>query len=284
MNQALGCDWGVFKGSCSQKLTREPVGLYFVVVSIYIYIYNILYIDAMRIGGNKNAQAYFRKHGTTAMHAKIEKKYTSKTANAYKTELAKLVDAEAAKRGGGPVPDDGVELNSDLLANLELVEKAGVDGEARAKLTAARAAGNQQALPQAKLASTLAGASRLVVTPPSSGGAPKLVLRKPAGGSKAGGFNMMKKKPTAGGNKLKINKLGSSTAAAATTTAADDFDSFEATQQPEAPEPEAPAPAAPVPVVAAAPPVAAPAPPKEFSMKDGVDKLKGMNSDFFSSF
>ena len=240
-------------------------------------------IDAMRIGGNKNAQAYFRKQGMKDMHSKIEKKYTSKTANAYKAELKKLVDAEAAKREGGAAAADGADGSADLLANLELVEKAGVDGEARAKLAAARAAQTGAALPQAKLASTLAGASKLVVTPPSSGGAPKLVLRKPAGSNKSS-FNMMKKKPTAGGSKMKISKLGAKPPTGGATVTTDDFDSFE-TPQTEAPVAEAPV-AAPVAAPAPPPPpvAAAPVPPKEFSMKDGVDKLKGMNSDFFSNF
>lgn len=240
-------------------------------------------IDCMRIGGNKNCQTYFRKHGSTDMHSKIEKKYTSKTAVSYKTELKKLVDAEAAKRGeGGPVPADGVEQSADLLAHLDLVEKAGIDGAAMAKLAAARSAASGQAIPQAKLASSLAGASRLVVTPPSSGGAPKLVLRKPAGSK--GSFNMMKKKPTAGGSKMKISKLGAKPAAAGASTATDDFDSFEAKN--EAPEPVAEEAVAPAPVAPVPAPVAPPAsaPPKEFNMKDGVAKMQGMNSDFFSSF
>jgi len=53
-------------------------------------------IDAMRIGGNDNAKKFFRKHGCTDSS---EKKYTSKAAVAYKAELSKLVEAEAAKRG-----------------------------------------------------------------------------------------------------------------------------------------------------------------------------------------
>ena len=239
----------------------------------------------MRIGGNKNAQAYFRKQGMKDLHSKIEKKYTSKVANAYKAELKKLVDAEAAKRDGGAAAAaaEGADASADLLANLELAEKAGVDDEARAKLAAARASQSGVAVPQAKLASTLAGASKLVVTPPSSGGAPKLVLRKPAGSNK-NSYNMMKKKPTASTNKMKISKLGVKPPAGEATATTDDFDSFE-TPQKEAPAADAPV-APPVVVPAPAPPpvAAAPAPPKEFSMKDGVDKLKGMNSDFFSNF
>ena len=56
-------------------------------------------IDAMRIGGNGNARAFFRKHGISDMHTKIEKKYNSKAAAAYRAELKNLVNAEARKRG-----------------------------------------------------------------------------------------------------------------------------------------------------------------------------------------
>lgn len=54
-------------------------------------------IDAMRIGGNENATKFFRKHGCTDFHGKTERKYQSKAAVAYRAELAKLVEAEAAK-------------------------------------------------------------------------------------------------------------------------------------------------------------------------------------------
>ena len=41
--------------------------------------------------------------------------------------MGKLVDAEAAKRGeGGPV-NESVDQSADLLANLDLAEKAGMD-------------------------------------------------------------------------------------------------------------------------------------------------------------
>ena len=66
-------------------------------------------IDAMRLGGNGNARAYFRKHGFTDLYgSKTDKKYKSKAAQSYKVELAKLVqDAGAAirqwtLRGAGP--------------------------------------------------------------------------------------------------------------------------------------------------------------------------------------
>lgn len=264
-------------------------------------------IDAMRIGGNKNAQTFFRKQGMSNMHVKIEKKYTSKAAQSYKTELGKMVDAEAAKRGeGAPVPDS-VDQNGDLLANLDLAEKSGMDEAARAKLAAAKATSTTQAVPQAKLASSMPGASKLVVTPPSSGNAPKLVLRKPAGST--GGLNMLKKKPKAS-TKLGVNKLVAKPVTNGSANQADDFDSFDTSQNATKPLPEesgtgnddtgsAPVPEtepAPTPVAPAAgslaalkqQPKATPAPAaaasKQFAMKDGVDKLKMMNSDFFSGF
>lgn len=241
------------------------------------------------------------------MHVKIEKKYTSKAAQSYKTELGKMVDAEAAKRGeGAPVPDS-VDQNGDLLANLDLAEKSGMDEAARAKLAAAKATSTTQAVPQAKLASSMPGASKLVVTPPSSGNAPKLVLRKPAGST--GGLNMLKKKPKAS-TKLGVNKLVAKPVTNGSANQADDFDSFDTSQNATKPLPEesgtgnddtgsAPVPEtepAPTPVAPAAgslaalkqQPKATPAPAaaasKQFAMKDGVDKLKMMNSDFFSGF
>lgn len=263
-------------------------------------------IDAMRIGGNKNAQTFFRKQGMSNMHVKIEKKYTSKAAQSYKTELGKMVDAEAAKRGeGAPVPDS-VDQNGDLLANLDLAEKSGMDEAARAKLAAAKAASTQQAVPQAKLASSMPGASKLMVTPPSSGNAPKLVLRKPAGST--GGLNMLKKKPKAS-NKLSVNKLVARPVTNGGANKTDDFDSFDtnhnATNAPaesgagisftgSAPVPECKPPPTPAEPAAGslaalkqqqkASPAPAPATSKQFAMKDGVDKLKMMNSDFFSGF
>jgi len=263
-------------------------------------------IDAMRIGGNKNAQAFFRKQGMTNMHVKIEKKYTSKAAQSYKNELGKMVDAEAAKRGeGAPVSDS--DQNGDLLANLDLAERTGLDDTARAKLAAARAASSQQAVPQAKLASSMPGASKLMVTPPSSGNAPKLVLRKPAGS--AGGLNMMKKKPKAS-TKLSVNKkLVSKPVTNGAANQTDDFDSFDTNQNATNPTPaetdasngateSAPVPETKPPSAPTAPPAgslaalkqqqkvapAAAAASKQLSMKDGVDKLKMMNSDFFSGF
>jgi hypothetical protein len=245
----------------------------------------------------------------TDMHTKISKKYTSKAAQAYRTELAKLVDAEAAKRGEGPTPaDDAAGDNSDLLANLELADKAEQDSEARAKLAAARAASSQPATAKAQLASTLPGAKKLMVTPPSSGNAPKLVLRKPAGSS--GSLNnMMKKKPAgAGGSKLRINKLSATPTKdtednnnnTASANAKDDFNHFEDHK----PAEEEAAPPVPAPAPAKAPPATtsnnntvmtgitnnatstpAPKPEKEqFNMNAGVNKLKMMNSDFFSGF
>jgi hypothetical protein len=246
----------------------------------------------MKIGGNGNAQSFFRKHGMSNMHVKIEKKYTSKAANAYKAELAKLVEIEASKRGEGQTPND-TEAAGSLLANLDLSDQGASELEARRKLEAARSA--QTAVPQAKLASTMPGASRLVVTPPSSGNAPKLVLRKPAGS--AGGMGMLKKKPAAAGaSKLRVNKI-----VTPGSTSTDGFDTFEKPAEPEAQDTTEAAAngtangtAAPSAIPLPAPPAAVPVlepvlPPKsaqnqQFDMKKGVDQLKMMNSDFFSGF
>lgn len=253
----------------------------------------------MRLGGNKNAREFFRKHGMTDMHSKIEKKYTSKAAQAYKAELAKLVNGEAAKRGEGAI-SDGADSSSDLLANLELADKEAQDGEARAKLAEARVAAAQPAQAKAQLASTMPGAKRLVVTPPSSGNAPKFVLRKPAGNA-GSSFNMMKKKPAGAANKLKANRLNvTPTKEETANNHADEFNNFEDPQKIDKSASAPVPPIAPLQVVQPTtngssngaksatdqPQVAKPAEtkPQAFAMKDGVDKLKMMNSDFFSGF
>ena len=164
-------------------------------------------IDAMRLGGNGNARSYFRKHGFTDLYgSKTDKKYKSKAAQSYKAELAKLVQTEAAKRGEGIVGNSTGNANGNggsLLANLEVTDKKTQEDEARVKLQAARSgstggsAGTLQ--PKAKLASSLAGASRLLVKPTGTLG----TLRKPTSGSSS----LLKKKGGLGAPKLRINKL-----------------------------------------------------------------------------
>ena len=230
-------------------------------------------IDAMRLGGNANARQFFRQHGLTDMQSKIEKKYTSKAAVAYKAELAKQVEAAAAVRGEG-----SVEVTSTLLENLALQDKQDA-ASALVDLAKAPAAAAQ---PKAVLASQNAAArGKLVVTPPSSGNAPML-LRKPA--NKASNPMMLKKKPSSGG--LRVNKLS----VAKADSSEDAFDETVDAEPVPTPAPE------PVAVVEATPPPQSPhlpspvaataptppgAPPKSI-MDEGVSKLKAMNNDFFS--
>ena len=251
-------------------------------------------IDAMRLGGNANARKYFREHGLTDMHGKIEKKYTSKAAKAYKAELQKQVDAAAAQRGETVTTTTTTtitDVGGGLLENLSLQDKqnaaaAAAQGAAKPVTTA---------VPTAKLASQMAGArGKLVVTPPTSGNltsgstsstssSTAGMLRKPAG--KTMNSKMLLKKPSSGStggklrmNKLTVNKIGSSDD--------DNVAGFDEVEEPPAPAP------APAPVVVAAPPSPAPAPvappsPKEPEkpknvMQDGVSRLQAMNHDFFS--
>ena len=184
-------------------------------------------IDAMRIGGNGNARAFFRKHGISDMHTKIEKKYNSKAAAAYRAELKNLVNAEARKRGevveaasgDGAASGGGGET---LLGNLDSAMAKSQADEAKAAIEAARAGGSGSAgvlRPAAKLASSHAGASRLNVTPPTSGqlrlggatgtkaaGGAKLVMRKPSS-TVSGTKLLMGKKPAASASRLRVNKL-----------------------------------------------------------------------------
>jgi ADP-ribosylation factor GTPase-activating protein 2/3 len=270
-------------------------------------------IDAMRLGGNGNCRAFFRKQNVTDMHGKIDKKYVSKAAQSYRQVLEKLVNAEAAKRGEGRPGATDAETTASLLEDLELQEQSTMDKDARERLAAARAAAAGPAQPTAKLASQNANArGRLTITPPTSGNAPQMVLIKPAGSNLT--KNLLKKKPSNTGSKLRVNKFTTQTS----SNSGDDdmFEDVEATQKSaleweqerkQLAEDEAmakklqselnngaPAPpvAASLPPLAPGPaptPVLAPAAAKptlkhKSSMEEGMEKLKAGNSDFFSGF
>jgi len=283
-------------------------------------------IDAMRLGGNGNARSYFRKHGFTDLYgSKTDKKYKSKAAQSYKAELAKLVQTEAAKRGEGIVGNGNSTGNANgngngnggsLLANLEVTDKKTQEDEARVKLQAARSgstggsAGTLQ--PKAKLASSLAGASRLLVKPTGTLG----TLRKPTSGSSS----LLKKKGGLGAPKLRINKLSMKLPVGGMNSTVgeggdDNFEDIEQTRKNAAEagvkakqdaEDAAMAkmmqdellisggtsfeePVVETPVFTPAPaPVAKPAPapaasiPKKATKDENLAKLKNMTSDFFS--
>lgn len=184
-------------------------------------------IDAMKIGGNENCKKFFKKQGVTDFHNK--KKYTSKAASAYRAELEKLLDVEAAKRGEGTVSDAG----GDLLANANATMQREMDAEARAKLEAARAASNGGSsgggvmLASGKLASENTAAKGKLATPsgtpaatpPASGGLSTGVLKPPSGGSRlvlrkpasaSASSRLLKKSSSAASSKLRVNKLSSS--------------------------------------------------------------------------
>lgn len=254
-------------------------------------------IDAMRLGGNGSARAYFRKHGMTDLYGgKTEKKYKSKAAQAYKAELAKLVDAEAAKRGEA-VQAASDDKPSSLLANLDLADQKQSESEAKAKLAAARAAAGKPTTgvltPKAKLAASMPGAGKLSV--PAGG-----MLRKPTS-SKGVGARLLKKKPTATTSKLRVNKLAINLPSSTATN--DDFEDIESTQNAiaeaekkaleeklakekeaeEAKEKEANGPAEPPAPIPPPVPKEEPTPkPLQSSMETNMAKLKAMNGDFFS--
>ena len=203
-------------------------------------------IDAMKIGGNTNAKKFFQKHGCTQMAG--EKKYTSKAAIAYRAELAKLVEAEAAKRGEDTAraPEEGTCTS--LLENADAIVAKGVQDEARSKIEVARAnAGGPSAgtlQPSAKLASQMSGAKgKLAITPtgtpaptpPASGGLPangakpsaggsRLVLRKPATSSASS--RLLKKGAS---SRLRVNKI--TTIAASSVGGDHDFEDIETTEK-----------------------------------------------------
>ena len=270
-------------------------------------------IDAMRLGGNGNARSFFRKQGFTDLYGgKADKKYTSKAAVAYRAELAKLVEAEAAKRGEGTITNE-VQSTGSLLDNLDLAEKKEQDELAKAKLAAARAASaGGVAQSKAKLASTMPGASKLVINKPPAGGGSKVVLRKPSSGSLSAS-NMLKKKPSNVGSKLRVNKLAMNVSS--NGDADDAFEDVESTQKavfeaekeakqlaadeelakmlqeelnngaPVALSPNGTngsKPAAPTPAAAPKPVEKQEVKPPVSAMAENMERLKAMNSDFFS--
>lgn len=263
-------------------------------------------IDAMRLGGNANARAYFRKHGFTDLYGgKAEKKYKSKAAVSYRQELARLVNEEAAKRGEGVDSSGGDgSINgedggtSSLLMNLDLADKKNMEEEAKAKLAAARAENGSTSAgvlrPSSKLASSMPGASRLVVPGKKTGATTGGVgmLRKPSASS-----NLLKKKTNMGG-KLRVNKLSvklpvNGNGAGLSATKDDDFEDVEETQKKIAEAEEKAAeeekmakeeakPTLTVPVVL--PKAVEPQPIKKVmnTKEDNMAKLKNMTSDFWA--
>lgn len=172
-------------------------------------------IDAMRLGGNGNARSYFRKHGFTDLYGgKAEKKYTSKAAVSYKVELAKLVAAEAVKRGEGVGGEEEETIGgsggggNSLLANLDLADLKSQQEEAKMKLEAAKLNGSSAGVlqPKAQLASSMTGASKLLVNPKPSSSTNNHgvgMFRKPITASST----LLKKKSGTIGSKMRINKL-----------------------------------------------------------------------------
>ena len=239
-------------------------------------------IDAMRLGGNANARQFFRQHGLVDMHGKMEKKYTSKAAVAYRAELAKQVEAAAAARGEGTTDaSDGVAQAGDLLENLAFQDKQDA-AQVMLELQKANKAPVASVQPKGLLASQNAAArGKLVITPPGSGNAPAM-LRKPA--TKASNSMMLKKKTSSGSGGLRVNKLK--------VSGGSDDQGFDEIGAVDTPAPASAPVAAPKPVAAVAPapppkptPAPAPAPPPapaQYNMETGMSKLKAMNNDFFS--
>lgn len=249
-------------------------------------------IDAMRLGGNNAASIYFRKHGILDGHQKIEKKYTSKAAISYRTVLAKLVDAEAAKRGetNGTSNEDADVNGTLLLDSLSRVDQQELAAEAarNAKSTATTAV--SKAIPVAQLP----GAKGRLMTPPSSGNAPTTalpVLRKPAS---SGNINLLKKKATSKpSSTLKMTsstKLSSS--APGMDTSLDDVGAMDNDPPNEAPD-DVPALEPQLASLQVQDPPVAPVPPAHLSpvnnaptqsLADSIAKMKAQTGDFFSNF
>lgn len=194
-------------------------------------------VDAMRIGGNGPARTYFRKHGITDLNdGKAKKKYTSKTAVSYKTELAKLVEQAAKQRGEGTevVGDaDDEEVTKALLTNLSIGDNEKEQVEAKMKLAIARGNAPRAAVkPTLKLASELSGSSKLVIRKPT--GTSSNMLRKPSSTTASATYGKLRK-PTATkprvALKLSTNKDSAATQNGSKNLDTDDFEDIEATQK-----------------------------------------------------
>lgn len=237
-------------------------------------------IDAMRLGGNGNARKYFRDHGLTDMHGKIDKKYTGKAARAYRVELEKQLDIAAAQRGEATA--NAVASTGSLLENLSLLDQQNAIAASQARVASSNPV--TTAVPTAKKASQLAGArGKLVVTPPTSGNLLKkptgslssggMMLRKPAG--KTMNTKMFLKKPS-GSSSVKL-RMNSKLPVDNKMTGFDEMD-----EKAPAPAPVAPKPVVPL-VIPKAPVVEKePEKPRLSAMQNGVSRMQSMNSDFFS--
>jgi len=239
-------------------------------------------IDAMRLGGTANARKYFRDHGLTDMHGKIEKKYTSKAARAYRTELEKQLDIAAAQRGEQTATS--VAPTGSLLENLSLQDQQNAAATSQGNLATAKYV--TTAVPTAKKASELAGAKgRLVVSPPSSGN----LLRKPTGSLSASSGGMLRKPAGKTMNtKMLLKKPSGSISSVKlrmnSKLPVDNkmvgFDEMQ--EKAPAPAPAAIKVAVPVAVQKALEVKKEPAKPKLSVMQSGVSRMQNMNSDFFS--
>jgi hypothetical protein len=249
----------------------------------------------------------------TDAHTKIEKKYKSKAAQSYKAVLAKMVEAEAAKRGEGTVEDDA---SGSLLENLQRADE--MEEQALAQAQSAATTQPTTAVAKNLKAAEQPGAKGRLITPPSSGNAPKIVLRKPAS---TGSINILKKKPSSGKTGLRVNKLpvgGNPVASSNGNSSDDNFEDVDATvkgiedakiaetarlqkeqaeqaalakqleelqvmenDEPQPPTPPAVAPQQPT-LTNAKPP--SPLVPVKQSIADSMSRLKAETSDFFGGF
>lgn len=186
-------------------------------------------IDAMKIGGNGAARNYFRKHGV-AIDTKgegVEKKYKSKVAQSYRAELAKLVEAEAQKRGESTANssdnNDVADSAITLLKNLEVEDQKLLEEEARKKLMSAKASAIQEpAKPTLKPVSSLPGAKGKLMVGSISG---------TSSSSSTPAVMLLKKKPSNVGSKLRVNKIVSRESSLEKCGSSDDtFEGVEETQ------------------------------------------------------
>ena len=150
-------------------------------------------IDAMRLGGNGNARAYFRKHGVTDMDG--PKKYKSKAALTWRTTLAKLVAGEATSVDDLPPPTTTMEQTSTTTT-------AAAPVMAKPTLAKQLPGASKLVVSNATTTSKLRAPTKNGTSTSTSSSSSKLVMRKP---TTKNSFSLTKKSTRV--SKLSVVKL-----------------------------------------------------------------------------